>query len=177
VEPLAGEFDLVDVALAAVSVANDATSRDGDGAGDIAPATLFDARPDRVPTRGASAAPAKPARTPASRGPSSRRPGGEPEAGWTRLFVGAGRQAGMRPGDIVGAITNEAGVAGSDVGAIQIADGFSLVDVAAPVADDVVRSLAGASIRGRKVAVRRERDDAGPRAERRPRPARPPRRD
>jgi ATP-dependent RNA helicase DeaD len=70
--------------------------------------------------------------------------------------VGGGRRAGIRPGDLVGAITNEAGVPGSVVGAIQINDGFSLVDVQASVADDVGRALAGATIRGRRLQVRRD---------------------
>jgi ATP-dependent RNA helicase DeaD len=62
----------------------------------------------------------------------------------------------MRPGDLVGAITNEAGVGGGAVGAIQIADGFSLVDVAAPVADSVIAALRGATIRGRRLSVERD---------------------
>ena len=79
-----------------------------------------------------------------------------PGGNWVRLFVGGGRRAGIRPGDLVGAITNEAGVPGSVVGAIQINDGFSLVDVQASVADDVGRALAGATIRGRRLQVRRD---------------------
>jgi ATP-dependent RNA helicase DeaD len=77
--------------------------------------------------------------------------------GVTRLFVGAGRAAGVRPGDLVGAITNEAGLQGGDIGAIQIADGFSLVEVPAEAADHVIRTLRGATIRGQIVTVRRER--------------------
>jgi ATP-dependent RNA helicase DeaD len=82
---------------------------------------------------------------------------GGPGAGTTRLFVGAGRAAGMRPGDLVGAITNEAGLQGGDIGAIQIADGFSLVEVPERAADRVIEALRGATIRGQKVNVRRER--------------------
>jgi ATP-dependent RNA helicase DeaD len=77
--------------------------------------------------------------------------------GVTRVFVGAGRAAGMRPGDLVGAITNEAGLRGGEIGAIQIADGFSLVEVPEAAADHVIRTLRGATIRGQKVTVRRER--------------------
>jgi ATP-dependent RNA helicase DeaD len=77
--------------------------------------------------------------------------------GVTRLFVGAGRAAGVRPGDLVGAITNEAGLRGGDIGAIQIADGFSLVEVPSDAADHVIRRLRGATIRGQLVTVRRER--------------------
>ena len=63
----------------------------------------------------------------------------------------------MRPGDLVGAITNEAGLRGGDIGAIQIADGFSLVEVPEAAADRVISALRGATIRGQKVTVRRER--------------------
>ena len=77
--------------------------------------------------------------------------------GITRLFVGAGRAAGMRPGDLVGAITNEAGLRGGDIGAIQIADGFSLVEVPEAAAEHVISALRAATIKGQKVNVRRER--------------------
>ncbi len=77
--------------------------------------------------------------------------------GATRLFVGLGRAGGMRPADLVGAITHEAGLSGRDVGAIQIADGFSLVDVPEAAADRVIGALRAATIRGRQVMVRRER--------------------
>lgn len=82
------------------------------------------------------------------------------DGAWVRLIVGGGREAGMRPGDLVGAITNEAGVGGGAVGAIQIADGFSLVDVAAPVADSVIAALRGATIRGRRLSVDRDGEPA-----------------
>jgi ATP-dependent RNA helicase DeaD len=74
-----------------------------------------------------------------------------------RLFIGGGRRVGLRPGDLVGAITNEAHVPGSAVGAIQINEGFSLVDVQEGVADDIGRALAAATIRGRRLQVRRDR--------------------
>jgi len=77
--------------------------------------------------------------------------------GATRLFVGLGHAGGMRPADLVGAITHEAGLSGRDVGAIQIADGFSLVDVPEAAADRVISALRAATIRGRQVMVRRER--------------------
>jgi len=101
---------------------------------------------------------------PAGPGPMPRgpRPQGAPhpsvpDGGWVQLWVGGGRRAGLRPGDLVGAIANEAGVPGSVVGAIQIFDDFALVDVQAGVVDGVADALRGARIRGRQVEVRRER--------------------
>ena len=74
-----------------------------------------------------------------------------------RLFVGAGRRAGIRPGDLVGAITGEAGIESRSIGAIEISDGFSLVEVPETMADDVIDALRATKLRGLKVTVRRER--------------------
>jgi ATP-dependent RNA helicase DeaD len=78
----------------------------------------------------------------------------------TRLFVGAGRTAGIRPQDLVGAIAGESRVAGRDIGAIEIADRFSLVEVPEAAADDVISALRASTIKGRKPTVRRERSEA-----------------
>ncbi len=75
----------------------------------------------------------------------------------TRLFVSLGRRAGVRPQDLVGAIAGESQLRGKDVGAIEITDRFSLVDVPDAAADDVITALRDSSIKGRKVTVRRER--------------------
>lgn len=88
----------------------------------------------------------------AQRGPRDKVP-----EGMTRLFVGAGRIAGVRPQDLVGAIAGEADIPGREIGAIQIADRFSLVDVPANRANAVIQALRGTSLKGRKVTVRRER--------------------
>lgn len=74
-----------------------------------------------------------------------------------RLFVGAGRKAGVRPGDLVGAITGEAGVTAKSVGAIEVADAFSLVEVPESLAEDILAALRATLIRGKKVTVRRDR--------------------
>jgi ATP-dependent RNA helicase DeaD len=208
VEALADEFDVVDIALAAISQA-DEEARGAEDTAELAPATLPTADRPRRPVRGAGTRPrpgepgagyvprARPPRPPGEERQAPPRPWGEerhPPArpprptgtrrgdrgtGWrdaegrpvmrapragaggpggaTRLFVGAGRAAGMRPGDLVGAITNEAGLRGGDIGAIQIADGFSLVEVPEAAAERVIGALRAATIRGQKVIVRRER--------------------
>ncbi|MDP9497207.1 MAG: DbpA RNA binding domain-containing protein, partial [Actinomycetota bacterium] len=74
-----------------------------------------------------------------------------------RVFVGAGRAAGVRPQDLVGAITGESGLPGRDIGGIEIMERFSLVEVPESAADDVVQALRGATIKGRKATVRRDR--------------------
>jgi ATP-dependent RNA helicase DeaD len=74
-----------------------------------------------------------------------------------RLFIGAGRMAKVRPSDLVGAIANEAGIDARAIGAIQIADRFSIVEVPEEIADDVVAALRASTIKGRQVLVRRDR--------------------
>jgi ATP-dependent RNA helicase DeaD len=114
----------------------------------------------------------RPQRTGPDRG--ARRGSGEPMA---RLWIGAGRQAGVRPADLVGAISGETGLKSAFIGAIEIADRFSLVEVPDEVADDVIEALAATKLRGQKVMVRRDRDrDAGAPAADRPHRSKPPRR-
>jgi ATP-dependent RNA helicase DeaD len=74
-----------------------------------------------------------------------------------RIFGSAGREAGVNVRDLVGAIANQAGVGGRDIGAIEVTDRFSLVEVPEEVVDYVIESLQGTRIRGRKVMVRRDR--------------------
>jgi ATP-dependent RNA helicase DeaD len=73
-----------------------------------------------------------------------------------RLFIGLGRTGGLRPADLVGAIANEAGVEGAAIGAIEIADQFSLVEVPAETADVVIDALRRTKLRGKRVVVRRD---------------------
>jgi len=87
-------------------------------------------------------------------------PRGPPPKTWVRLFVGVGDKDGVGPGDLLGAITGEAGVEGSQIGKIEIRDTFSLVEVSPPVADRIIRAVNGTTIKGR--AVRADYDRGGP---------------
>jgi ATP-dependent RNA helicase DeaD len=142
VEPLEEEYDILDIALAAASLADEASGPDRD---EVELPEMSLSPQNRRPS-GAGASRGQP-------GPRSFR-GGD---GTTRLFIGGGREVGLRPADIVGAIANEAGLSGRAIGAIEIADHFALVEVPNEAADDVVRALNAASIRGRRLPVRRER--------------------
>jgi ATP-dependent RNA helicase DeaD len=164
VESLAEEFDIVDIAAAAIKMAHTAVAGDGDDREIPAAAAP---RPEAAHGKRVAGASHK-AERPAPR--ASRRfsegrvvaaPGRESGAGTdgrtVRLFIGAGRQAGIRPGDLVGAITGEAGVESRSLGAIEIADKFSLIDVPETLADEIIAALRATTIRGKKVSVRRER--------------------
>jgi ATP-dependent RNA helicase DeaD len=146
VETLAQEFDLMEVALAAVALAHRSDAAEADEQ-DIPQVELRSERP-----AGPRAGGGRP------EGGRARASGGRrPAPGTTRIYIGAGRAAGIRPQDIVGAIANEAGLSGRDIGAIEIADRFSLVELPESAAAEVVAALRGTKIKGRKVVVRRER--------------------
>ena len=66
----------------------------------------------------------------------------------TRLFLRVGKRHGVRPADLVGAIANEAGVAGDAIGDIMLFDAFSFVDVPAGMATGVEAALNRTTIRG-----------------------------
>ena len=149
VESLTDEFDLMEVALAAVKLAHEATPpgadrRGGDPAG-RGPAAA-----------GGPTGAERPGRRPAAAGGRPRR-----RRQHRQVFIGLGRRAGVRPQDLVGAITGETGLSGRDIGSIEIADRFSLVEVPQGVADEVIAGLRGSTIKGRKATVRRDRGGEG----------------
>ncbi len=94
------------------------------------------------------------------------------EEGMVRLYIDAGRARGVRPSDIVGAIANEAGIPGRVIGAIDIYDEFTLVDVPAEYKQQVLGAMAGARLRNQPVSIRvarpgMEEDEHTPAAARR----------
>ena len=74
-----------------------------------------------------------------------------PPTAMVRLYISLGQRDEVGPGDVMGAITGESGIAGSKVGKIEIRDTFSVVEVAEPEAELVIRSLNGITVRGRSV--------------------------
>jgi ATP-dependent RNA helicase DeaD len=75
-------------------------------------------------------------------------------AGMARVYVGAGWSAGIRPGDLVGAIANEAKVNSNVLGGIEVLDRFSLVEVPEALAQKIIEALGKSRIKGQKVPVR-----------------------
>jgi ATP-dependent RNA helicase DeaD len=170
VESLAEEYDVLDVAAAAVKLAD--AEREGEGASDedIPNAAIprRDERPNRE-SRGRDGARAgkdeRPSRGGGDRDREAReeRPRrGKPDSrrrdtgDVTRVYIALGRKAGVRPGDLVGAIANEAGLDSRDIGAIEIADRFSLVEVPESATEEVIRALRATTIRGKRVMARRD---------------------
>jgi ATP-dependent RNA helicase DeaD len=135
-DTLSDEFDPLNVALAAIKLAHEATSiGDGDSEPEIPQMSLHSDKKD------------KGARRPARNG-----------AGETaRIYIGLGRAAHVRPQDLVGAITGETKLQGRQIGTIEIADRFSLVEVPVDRVDEVIQGLRGTKLKGRKATVRREK--------------------
>ncbi|TVP55969.1 MAG: hypothetical protein EA351_09130 [Gemmatimonadales bacterium] len=117
-----------------------------------------------------------------SSGPKTSAPGTESETRpapgapvpFLRLFLSIGSRDGVGPGDLLGAITGEAGVKGDEVGRIDIRDTFSRVDVSERVAARVIEALNGITVKGRSVRADYDRSigrdpgtggkESGPRA-------------
>ena len=133
VDALSNEFDPVQVAMAAVRMYHQAT--------------VGDVEEEKEEKQG------KPKAKRAVDAPYGLVAGGD----MAKIYIGAGKNAGIRPQDLVGAIANEAGVAGGLIGAIQITDRFSLVEVPEDVAIQVIRALEKTTLRGKKVQVRRDK--------------------
>jgi ATP-dependent RNA helicase DeaD len=74
--------------------------------------------------------------------------------GMVRLFIDAGRSSGVRPADIVGAIANEAGIPGNIIGAIDIYERFSFVDIPAQHLNQVLERMHGSTIRSQDARIR-----------------------
>jgi len=151
ISELSVEYDPLAVAAAAVRLAQDAagTASDDDEIPVISP---------NLSSRGGAVR--SPRGTRPERGPGRERGAGDrpPKAGTARLFVAAGRAAGIRPQDIVGALANEAQLSGRDIGTIQIHERHALVEVPEAAADDVLRELRGSTmLKGRRANVRRDR--------------------
>jgi ATP-dependent RNA helicase DeaD len=71
------------------------------------------------------------------------------------VYLNLGSKAGVRPADLVGAIANEAGIPGREVGPIRIGDTYAVVGVPEGVVEDVIKALNKGSVRGKPVKARR----------------------
>ena len=150
-EPLLEDFDGIEIAAAALQLAERERTR--------------------ATAAGTTATPAASANREKAAGPM------------TRLFVNVGARDGARPGDLVGAITNQGGITSDEVGKVEVRESHSIVEVAPAAVDGVIERVTGTTIRGRRAVVRRDEqraprdNDRGPRrADRGGRERTPPRR-
>jgi ATP-dependent RNA helicase DeaD len=83
-----------------------------------------------------------------------RRGSSPPEDGMTRYRIEVGRRDGVKPGNIVGAIANEAGIEGQHIGPIQIYPSHTTIDLPSGMPDDVREILTNTRVVGRELRIR-----------------------
>jgi ATP-dependent RNA helicase DeaD len=138
-----GPFDIADIAAAASRIANSQRSL-----------AVTAEPPAPEPRRQEEAAPGRPGRT-------------------VRLSMAVGRRDGIRPADVVGSIANEAGIAGREIGPIEIREDITYVGIPEHHVENVLAKVGKAKFRGRHVNIRVATDEPAPRErrfERRPGP-------
>jgi ATP-dependent RNA helicase DeaD len=129
VDALSADYDLMEIALAAVKLAHEANGIDDDVTEIPAPeAPSADGRP-------------APDRPRAKSGPTST------------IFVSLGHAAKIRPQDLVGAITGETTLSGRQIGAIEITHKYSTVEIPKGTEAEVIAGLSKTLIKGRKARV------------------------
>jgi ATP-dependent RNA helicase DeaD len=149
VDALSDEFEVRDIALAAVKLAYEATAATDDVHEIPEPYVKQDRdRPSRD-------------REPFVKQDRDRPGRQRDDSGTTaRLYIGLGRAARVTPGDLVGAIANETNLTGKQIGPIKVADKFSIVGVPEHSVDDVIACMKRTTIKGKKVTIRRYVEDA-----------------
>jgi len=125
---------------------------------------LVEPDPPRKPRREKDAKSAGEPRTP---GGGKRRP--PPASDMERFRIEVGHVHGVKPGNIVGAIANEAGIDGRYIGAIEIEEEFSLLDLPVGMPREVFRDLkkvwvCGQQLRISRLAKGKEKASPGPKA-------------
>lgn len=79
----------------------------------------------------------------------------------TQLFVSMGYSGGLRPGDLVGAVTGEAGINGRDIGVIEIKEHCAFFELSAELAERVLDRMGTTTMRGRRVHIKPARPRPG----------------
>ncbi|MEO8480169.1 MAG: DEAD/DEAH box helicase [Gemmatimonadota bacterium] len=145
VDALSEEYDLVEIATAAIKLAHEAT---GGVVSADEPELAAPSEPVEKTSRERT-------RTSASDKPSDKAPR-KKAPGMARIYIGAGRKDNMRPADLVGAIANEAGLTSKQIGSIEIFDKFSLVELPEELIEQVITALRATKVKGKRQTVRRD---------------------
>ncbi len=82
---------------------------------------------------------------------------GPPEPGMTRYRIEVGRNDGVAPRNIVGAVANEAGIESEFIGPIKIYPHFSTVDLPEGMPKDIYRTLQRTWVSGKQLQIRPDR--------------------
>ncbi len=139
VAEFAAANELSDADLAAILLA---LAAGDDGALPVTSAATFDSDARGSRTTGGS------------RADGAARPRRERPPAGPRYWVAVGREHGVRPAGIVGAITAEGGLAGSDLGRIDIYDTYSTVEIAGDIAPAALARISRAKVSGQLLQIR-----------------------
>jgi ATP-dependent RNA helicase DeaD len=172
VRSLAQDFDVADIAAAAIAMLHESAHGDSSEPEAEIPAPSYPqhesrgARPARGSSdrgdrgdrpqrgdRGDRERPRERSRDRSDR-PASAPTGNVDMSKTTVLRIGVGKKAAVRPGDLVGAITGEAGIQSKYLGTIRVAHDHSFVQVPEQLADRIIAALKKTTIRGKSVDVR-----------------------
>ena len=70
-----------------------------------------------------------------------------------RDSINVGKNQGVKPGDVLGAIAGESGMPGKLVGSIDMFDKYTFVEVPEDCADEVLEAMKHARIKGKSVRM------------------------
>nr|VFJ46845.1 MAG: ATP-dependent RNA helicase CsdA [Candidatus Kentron sp. DK] len=105
--------------------------------------------------RGQEPRPAAPGRDRPRPGKSQSRLPAKPPKGMERFRIEVGHQHDVKPGNIVGAIANEAGLDAQDIGHIDIHTEFSLIDLPKGMPNDIFQDLRRVWVCGQRLEISR----------------------
>lgn len=96
-------------------------------------------------------------------GPSRKTPRSGPDEKKERFRIEVGERHGVKPGNIVGAIANEAGIDAKTIGRIEIHDTFAWVDLPENIPANIFRHLQSVYVAGRQLGLSRDpgKNEAG----------------
>ncbi len=88
--------------------------------------------------------------------PKKERVARAPDTGMETFRIEVGHANGVKPGNIVGAIANEAGLDSKYIGRIEIFDDYSVLDLPDTMPDELLHHLKTVWVAGKQLHIRRE---------------------
>ena len=79
----------------------------------------------------------------------------------TPLFLSLGKQQGVKVGEIIGMLYNESGVPQGSIGHVRLFPRNSRIEVKAEVADQIIESVRGTTLRGKRFILDHDRGPRG----------------
>lgn len=96
-------------------------------------------------------------------GATKRKGGSTMQTNMQRYRIEVGKNHGAKPGNIVGAIANEAGLNGKEIGQIDMHGDFSIVDLPKGMPDEVFQGLQTTRVAGQKLSITPAKESEVPR--------------